>query len=149
MEYKSNKQLKKLGDKQFSEDIKKYIRRNHEFNSTKIPELKILAKRLNEEYKLRGFYKIFNKFWNSGYNNERSIAIYALELYKEDFNIETWKFFKQKLKDIKSWDKVDTVSTNIIGEILLRANIQEDIIKMAKSNNIWHKRMALMACIPM
>jgi len=69
MEYKSNKQLKKLGDKQFSEDIKKYIRRNHEFNSTKIPELKILAKRLNEEYKLRGFYKIFNKIYTQWGNS--------------------------------------------------------------------------------
>lgn len=150
MEFKSNKKLRKLENKEFAEDIKKYIKSNHEFYSTRVPEIKVLAKRLNEEYKLRGFYKVFNKFWKTGYNNERSLAIYTLELYREEFNIETWKFFKQKLKDIKSWDKVDDISVNIIGEIFIRSSrIEGDLIKMASSNNIWFKRMSLMASIPL
>ncbi len=144
----STKQLKRLSDREFAEDIKKYIRSSHDFYGTKVPELRVLAKRLYEEYDLKGFYKVFNKFWNSGYHEERSLAIYTLEMYKDEFDIWTWNFMKSKLKDIKSWDKVDSVSLNILGEILIRApSIEKEIILMARSKNIWYKRMALMVSI--
>jgi len=144
----SNKPLKRLSDKEFAEDIKKYIRSSHDFYGAKIPELRVLAKRLHEEYDLKGFYKVFNKFWNSGYHGERSLAIYTLEMYKDEFDTGTWSFMKTKLKDIKSWDKVDSVSINILGEILVRTpSIEKEIISMSKSKNIWYKRMALMSSI--
>ncbi|MFA5258500.1 MAG: DNA alkylation repair protein [Candidatus Pacearchaeota archaeon] len=150
MVYKSKKQLKKLSDKQFFEDIKKYIKSYHSFYESRVPELKVLANRLHEEYDLKEFYKVFNKFWNSGYNEERTLAVHTLQLYKEDFDINTWRFLKPKLKDIKSWDKVDRVSSNIIGEILVRERkLEKEIIALAKSNNIWFKRMAIMATVPL
>ncbi len=150
MVYRPKKQLKKLGDKQFSEDIKKYIKTSHTFYGTRVPELKILAKRLHEEHSLKDFYRVFNKFWKSGYNEERSLAIYTLELYKEEFDIDTWNFIKLKLNEIKSWDKLDSISMNIIGEILSRTEkIKEDIFKLAESSNIWFNRIAIMSTIPL
>ncbi|MDP2925865.1 MAG: DNA alkylation repair protein [Nanoarchaeota archaeon] len=150
MVYKSKKKLKKLSDEEFADDVKKYISSSHTFYSVKLPELKILAKRLHEEYDLKSFYKVFNKFWRSGYNEERSLAIYALELYKEEFDFNTWKFLKPKLKEIKSWDKIDSVAVNIIGEIILRSKQAElEIIKIANTNNLWFKRLAIMSTIPM
>jgi 3-methyladenine DNA glycosylase AlkD len=150
MVYKSKKQLKKLGDKQFFEDIKKYIKSYHSFYETRVPELKVLANRLHEEYNLNEFYKIFNKFWNSGYHEERTLAVHTLQLYKDDFDLETWKFLKPKLKEIKSWDKIDSVSSNIIGEILVRnKKLEKEVVAMAKSNNVWFRRMAIMATIPL
>ncbi|VVB78280.1 DNA alkylation repair enzyme [uncultured archaeon] len=149
MIYKSKKQLQRLSNKQIFEDVKKYIKTSHTFYETRIPELKVLAKRLHEEYSLSEFYKVFNKLWNSGHNEERSLAIHTLQLYKEDFNIETWKFIKTKLKEIKSWDKVDIVSLNIIGEILCKTKkMEQELIIMAKSKNIWFKRMAVISTIP-
>lgn len=144
----SNKQLTRLRDKEFAGDIKKYIRTSHEFYGTKIPELKILAKRLFEEYDLKDFYRIFNRFWSSGYHEERSLAIYTLELYKEKFDLSTWNFIKTKLKEIKSWDKVDDVAMNILGETVLRNPfLEKEIIAMSRSKNIWYKRMGIMASI--
>ena len=149
MAYKSNKKLKRLSDKQFAEDIKKYIKSSHEFYGTRIPELKVLAKRLYEEYDLKSFYRVFNRFWNSSYHEERSLAIYTLELYYEEFDLDTWKFMKTKLKEIKSWDKLDSVGINIVGEILIREDaLTKEITTLAKSKNIWLKRMALMSTIP-
>jgi len=150
MVYKSKKQLKKLSDKQFFEDIKKYIKSYHSFYESRVPELKVLANRLHEEYDLKEFYKVFNKFWNSGYNEERTLAVHTLQLYKEDFDLDTWRFLKPKLKDIKSWDKVDSVSSKIIGEILVRnRKLENEIMVLANSNDIWFKRMAIMATIPL
>jgi len=150
MVYKSKKPLQRLSNKQIFEDVKKYIKTSHTFYETKIPELKVLAKRLHDEYDLKEFYKIFNKLWNSGKNEERSLAIHTLPLYKDNFDIETWKFLKPKLKDIKSWDKVDIVSLDIIGEMLTKNKpMEKEIIMMAKSKNIWSKRMAIISTIPL
>lgn len=149
MTYKSRK-LQRLSNKQIFEDVKKYIKDSHSFYETKVPELTVLAKRLHEEYDLYGFYRVFNKLWNSGYHEEKSLAIYTLQLYKEGFDLETWKFLKPKLKDIKSWDKVDSVSVNIIGELLIKnKKLEKEILKMIKSKNIWFKRIGIMSTIPL
>ena len=58
MTYKLKRQLKKLGNKQFTEDIKKYIKSSHEFYEKRVPEMKVLAKRLHDEHSLKQFYKI-------------------------------------------------------------------------------------------
>ena len=64
------RQLKTLSLQNFADDVKQYIRTPHEFYKNKLPELKTLGKRLYEEYKLRDFYRIFNRLWSSGYENE-------------------------------------------------------------------------------
>ncbi len=149
MTYKSKKQLQRLSNKQIFEDIKKYIKTSHTFYETKVPELKVMAKRLHEEYDLKAFYKVFNKLWDTGYQ-QKSLAIQTLQLYKDDFDLETWKFIKPKLKDIKSWDKIDTFSSNIIGEILIRnRELENDILTMVKKGNVWFKRIGIMSTIPL
>lgn len=148
MVYKSNKKLSKLSDKQIFEDVKKFIKSSHTFYKTTTPEIKVLAKRLHDEYSLKDFYKVFERLWKSDYK-EKSLAIYTFQMYKDDFNINTWKFLKPKLKEIKSWDKLDDVSINIIGEILLRERrIEKDILRMIESKDVWIKRMGIMSIVP-
>lgn len=145
----SAKKLKKLGDKQLFEDIKKYIKSSHIFYETRVPELKVLASRLHEEYSLNEFYKIFNKFWNSGISKESSLAIHTLQLYNEEFDMKTWKFILEKLKEIKSWDKIDSIAINIVGEILAKNPvIEKEILKNVNGKNPWLKRMAILSTIP-
>jgi len=147
---RATKQLKRLGDKQFYEDIKRYIKSSHSFYESKRPELKVLANRLHEEYKLNDFYKVFNRFWNSGIPKESILAIYTLQLYKEEFNLDTWKFIKLKIKNVKSWDKMDNISVNIVGEILLRnPKLEPELIGYAKGKNNWLKRMTIISTIPL
>jgi 3-methyladenine DNA glycosylase AlkD len=150
MTYKLKRQLKRLSNKEFASDIKKYIKSSHEFYEIRMPELKMMAKRLHEEYELNDFYKVFNRLWNSLFQEERTLAIYTLQLYKENFDLETWKFLKGKLAGIKSWDMIDNISENIIGYILLKNKIiRDEIITYGLGDNIWHKRMALISTIPL
>src|SRR3989344_5584626 len=94
------KPLKKISNKEFLNDVKKYIKNTHEFYKEKVPELNVLANRLRKEYTLQEFYKIFDKLWNSWSNNERSLAIHTLQLYNREFDINTWYFLKKKkIKD--------------------------------------------------
>lgn len=150
MIYKAKKQLKKLSNKQFAEDIKRYIKSTHEFYGARIPEIKVLAKRLHDEHDLKDFYKVFNRLWKTGYHGEMSLAIYTFQLYKDEFDFDTWRFLKSKLREMKSWDQIDSVSINIIGEILLKyPQLGKEILRLAKSKDIWLKRIALVSTLPL
>ena len=144
------RQLKTLDLQQFAEDIKQYIKTPHKFYKNKLPELKTLGKRLYEEYKLRDFYRIFNKLWCSGYQKERSLAIHSFEMYKKEFDLETWMFLKPKLKETKSWDELDCIAEDIIGKILLRfPALEGEIARLGKSNNIYESRAAIVSTLPL
>jgi 3-methyladenine DNA glycosylase AlkD len=150
MEYKIKRQLKKLGDKKFAEDIKEYIKSSHDFYGVRVPELSVLAKKLHGEQDLKKFYKVFNKLWKSGYHEEMSLAIYTLQLYEKDFDMKTWKFIKSKLKDMNSWDQIDSVAVHIIGPLLIKyPSLESEIIKLAKSMNMWHNRLAIVSTLPL
>lgn len=149
-DYKLKRQLKQLSNKQFAEDIKRYIKSPYEFYGIRVPELRILAKKLHEEHSLTDFYKIFDRLWESGYHEEMSLAIYTLQLYKEEFNLGTWKFLKTKIKDMKSWDQIDIVGTNILGFILLKhPELKREILKFSKDENIWTRRIAIVSTLPL
>ena len=118
--HKLKKELKRLSNKQFAEDIKRFIKSPYHFYGIRVPEIRTLAKSLHDEHPLNEFYPVFNKLWKSGYHEEMSLALYALQLYEDNFDFSTWKFLKLKLKDIQTWDQIDAVSTFIIGKILLK-----------------------------
>ena len=150
MEHKIKKQLKKLSDKQFAEDVKKYIRSPYEFYGVRAPELRTLAKKLHEEYILKDFYKTFDKLWGSGYHEEMSLAIYALQLYENEFDLKTWKFIKPKLNDMKSWDQIDAISTRVVGKILLKyPAFEKEILKLSENKDFWMRRIAIVSTLPL
>lgn len=146
MTYRLKRQLKRLGNKQFTEDIKTFIRTSHKFYGKNVPELKTLAKRLHEEQSLKEFYPVFNRLWHSGYQGEKSLAIYTLQLYKDDFDLKTWNFLKTKIKEIKSPDQIESIAIEIIGNILLKyPRLDKEILKLSKSKNQWFKKLAIMS----
>jgi len=148
--HKLTRQLKKLSNKQFAEDIKRYIKSPYEFYGIRVPELRTLAKRLHEEHGVEDFYKVFNRLWKSGYHEEMSLAIYTLQLYKEEFDLNTWKFLKTKINDMKTWDQIDIVGTNIVGDILIKyPKFEKEIIKLSRSKNLWMRRLAIVSTLPL
>src|SRR4030042_3792215 len=149
MTYTLKRQLKILSNQQFAEDIKRYIKSPYEFYGIRVPEIRILAKKLYEEHSLKEFYNIFNKLWKSGYHEEMSLALYTLQLYEKDFDLTTFQFLKPKLKDIKSWDQIDAISTFIIGKILLKyPGFEKEILRLSKSKDFWVRRIAIVSTLP-
>jgi hypothetical protein len=150
MDYKLKRPLKRLGHKEFEEDIKGFIKNTHKFYSSKIPEIKTLARKLHDEHSLEEFYKVFNKLWKSGYHNERVLAIKTLKLYKDDFDLDTWYAIKFKLKDIKDWDEIDEVSQNIVGNLILKFDsVKKDVFNLSKKRDAYLRRMALVSSLPL
>ena len=132
--------LKRLSNKEILYDIKKYIKNSHEFYKYKTPELDVMAKKIHDEYSLKEFYRIFNRLWN-GYR--RSLAIHSLALYNEDFDLDTWRFIKTKLKDINSIDEVKYIAEIISLICLMYSSIKNEILGMSSSSNVWIKRISV------
>jgi len=150
MAFEVKRQLKKLSDKNFAETIKRYLKSPYEFYGIHVPEIRVLAKHLYEEHKLKDFYRVFNRLWNSGYHEEMSLALYTLQLYEKEFDMTTFKFLKSKLEDIKSWDQIDAISSSIIGKILLKEpRLEKELIKLSKSKNFWMRRIAIVSTLPL
>jgi len=130
MKNSNGKPLQKLSNKQIFDDVNVFIKSSHKFFSTRVPELKTMAKKLHEEHGLKDFYKVFNKLWKSGYEKEKSLAIYTLQMYKDDFDANTWKFLKPKLKNINDKDHIESIK-EILKEIIgkypkLRKEIEKE-----------------------
>lgn len=63
---------------------------------------------------------------------------------------EKKKIFNFSVKNIKnanSWDLVDAMSPKIIGNFLLEKN-KNILYKLAKSNNLWERRIAIISTFP-
>lgn len=149
MAFEARRQLKKLSDKHFAETIKRYLKSPYEFYGIHVPEIRMMARQLYEEHELKDFYKVFNRLWNSGYHEEMSLALYALQLYENEFSLTTFQFLKPKLNDIKSWDQIDAVSSSIIGKILLKdPRLEKEILRLSKSKNFWMRRIAIVSTLP-
>ncbi len=150
MGYTIKKELKKLSDEHFARDVKRYLKSPYEFYGIRVPELRVMAKRLHEEHDLRDFYRVFNKLWSSGFHEEMSLALYTLQLYEDDFDLSTWKFIKPRLKYMKTWDQVDNFSSQILGKILLKyPRMEREIMRLSDSDNIWLRRIAIVSTLPL
>jgi 3-methyladenine DNA glycosylase AlkD len=143
------KQLKTLNSREFIGDVKQFIRSSHDFYKDKNPEIKVLANRLHEEYILKDFYKVFNRLWKSGYHNERVMAIYALRMYKGDYDKGTWEFLIPRLKEIRDFDEAERIG-RIIGYIMVKyPKLKKEIIKINSRRNVYYRRIALASCFPL
>lgn len=89
-------------------------------------------------------YNLFDELWNSNIHEEKSLAIHILQQYKKQFNLETWKFLKERLNKAKTWDHIDYLATDIFGEILLNnLFLMSEIKELANSRNFWERRLAI------
>ncbi len=57
-----------------------------------------------------------------------------------------YQFYLQHAKQVNNWDLVDTSAPHIVGTYLLQNPNQKDILyTLAKSNNLWEKRIAIVS----
>lgn len=87
---------------------------------------------------------------DSKIHEERMIALFVLvNKYKTtDHKKIIFHFYIKNTKNINNWDLVDLSAPNIVGEHLLKWGPVESspiLITLAKSKNIWERRIAVLA----
>lgn len=105
--------------------------------------------------------KIAKEFWgmalpelkpylNSGIHEERLVALFILveKFAKADEKgkKEIFDFYLENTQGINNWDLIDLSAPKIIGQFLLEKD-KSILYRLAKSQSIWEKRIAIMATL--
>lgn len=113
------------------------------FQGATVPELRIIAKK----YKDLDLNSI-RDLLHSKIHEERMVALMILvhKLPKADERKkkEIFDFYLQNTKYINNWDLVDLSARDIVGNFLLDKD-RKVLLKLAKSKDLWKKRIAIVA----
>lgn len=119
------------------------------FIGLKVPEMRKLAKKYYKEMSL----KEIQEFLNSKIHEHRQTALFMLCLkYKKakKDNLQKrqiYEFYLKNAKNVNNWDLVDCSAPTIVGDFSLRDGTHT-IRFLAKSSNLWEKRIAILATFP-
>jgi 3-methyladenine DNA glycosylase AlkD len=106
-----------------------------------------VSRQFARKYKNLKFSEI-TKLLKSKFHEERLIALLILvhnfNLKDEKSKKEIYEFYLNNTKHINNWDLVDLSAHEIIGQYLSDKNA-DILIKLAKSENIWGRRIAVIS----
>jgi len=105
-------------------DQRKVVKSFHEIP---LPELQKLIKSDIHEHRLTALMILVNKYKKAKLESEKKVLI---------------DFYLSNINQVNNWDLVDT-SASILGDYL--KNNPELLYKMAKSEKLWHQRIAVIA----
>lgn len=90
------------------------------------------------------------KLLNSKIHEERLIALLILVSQFKRGDIQKreviFKFYLKNAKNINNWDLVDLTAPNIVGQFLINKN-RKILYHLAKSENLWEKRIAVLSIL--
>lgn len=113
------------------------------FIGVKIPQIRALVKKYSS-LSLTDCEKLLQ----SRIHEERMTALLLLvqkfKKAKEEERLKIYELYLDNTKKINNWDLVDLSAPGIVGEFLLDKNYDE-LVKRAKSNLLWDKRIAMIA----
>jgi 3-methyladenine DNA glycosylase AlkD len=107
------------------EAIKKY----YDFNFKNLQEL---LKSKIHEYRLSALFILVKKFAD------------AAKAGDEKLQQKIYNFYLKNAKNINNWDLVDLSAPNIVGQYLLLRS-REMLYNLARSKNLWERRIAVLA----
>jgi len=114
------------------------------FLGIKVPEQRKIAKNYCELT-----LKESQKLIDSKIHEERMVCLFILMArYKkasESEKEEIYNFYLKNARRVNNWDLVDLSAPNIVG-VHLAGKDREILYKLAKSENLWEKRIAVLSC---
>ena len=148
------RELRNLSDLDIAQHSKRFFKtgmgeygEGDRFLGIRVPVLR----RLSKKYKQLSLFEV-EKLLTSQFHEVRLLAIFILiEHYKlAQTEVEREKIFNLCLKNIErinNWDLVDSCAPHIFGSYLTGKNKQL-LFDLAKSDNLWERRIAIMSCFP-
>jgi 3-methyladenine DNA glycosylase AlkD len=142
--------LRKLGDKERAKNSQWFFKtgpgeygEGDRFLGIKVPELRKLAK----EYHAITLSEV-TQLLHSPIHEERLLALLILvrAFAKGDEHIKEkiYQLYLKNTRYINNWDLVDLSAVYIVGAFLM-AKSKKTLYPLAKSNNMWERRIAILA----
>ena len=140
--------LQKLANPQQAKQLQRFFKTGQGqygegdiFLGIKVP----IQRKVAQQYKDLSL-KYIQTLLNSKIHEERLTSIFILidRYTKVENKKEIVNFYLKNTKNINNWDLVDLSAPKILGDYLLN-NDRKILYKLAKSNNLWEKRIAVLA----
>ena len=144
------RELQSLGDAKKASMVKRFFKtgpgqygEGDVFLGIKVPQSRQIAKK----YISLPFHQV-KVLLDSNIHEERLVALLIL-VRKYDHGSDEEKsdivrFYLDNLKQVNNWDLVDLSAPNILGSFLMESD-RSLLYKLAKSGNIWERRIAILA----
>lgn len=100
------------------------------YSGLSLSEIEVLLKNKIHEYRLIALLILIAQFKKADSQSRKKI----------------YKFYLKNYRGVNNWDLVDISAPNIVGDWLL-TNPREIIYKLARSKNLWQKRIAIIATL--
>ena len=143
-------ELKRLGNKQIAEHSQRFFKtgkgeygESDQFLGIRVPILRKLVK----QFRGVSFQDAF-KILDSPFHEQRLFALLMLvdiaKRSKENDQKAIYTLYLRNIKCINNWDLVDSSAEHIVGAYL-RTRDKKPLYSLARSKNLWKRRIAIMA----
>ncbi len=145
-----HRELKQLGNKEYAARLQKYFKTGKGeygegdiFLGIRVP----IIRKISKKYKNISINEA-SEFLKSQLHEERLFSLFVLvNLFKECTHTNKKKIFNLYMKNTKhinNWDLVDASAGHIVGAYLMNLD-KKPIYKLAKSKNLWERRISIMS----
>jgi len=114
------------------------------FLGIKVPEQRKVAIKFFEELFLEDLEKLLKSKIHEYRMSALLILIKQYEKADEKYKKEIYNFYLKNTKNINNWDLVDISAPKIAGDYLLNKP-RKILYKLAKSENLWERRIAIIS----
>jgi len=142
------KDLQNLGRQEKSKPLGRFFKTGEgeygegdKFLGVSVPDQRKIAKK----YQDIGLNDV-QKLLDSKFHEHRQVAliILTLQFKKAEDKKKLVDFYLKNTKNINNWDLVDVSAPKILGEFLIDKD-KSVLYKLAKSKNLWEKRIAMLS----
>jgi 3-methyladenine DNA glycosylase AlkD len=150
MLHPAQKELRQLSNKEKATILKKFFKTKKGeygegdlFLGITVPKIRKIARKYSDIY-----VKELLEILSSKFHEERFLALVILEnkFRKAEDQEKIFKIYLKNIKHINNWDLVDISAPKIIGSFLFEKD-KTILYKLAKSKNIWKKRIAIISTL--
>ncbi len=120
-------------------------------HSVRVPEIRRLSVEWSRAHKALSqeeLVAVANALWQTGWREERIVAIAVLGRSKEALERLPWGEIERWSAGIDNWELVDNMASMLAGPILVaRPGLIAAVRPMAASDHVWQRRLALVTLI--
>ena len=146
------KELKKISDPRQAKILQRFFKTGKGeygegdiFLGVKVPDQRKIANKFSE-LSLKDLEKLLSSKIHEYRMSALFILIKQYEKANEQEKKKIFDFYLKNTKNINNWDLVDLSAPKIVGDFLL--DKPKDVLyKLAKSNNLWERRIAIVSTV--
>ncbi|PIZ96638.1 MAG: DNA alkylation repair protein [Candidatus Magasanikbacteria bacterium CG_4_10_14_0_2_um_filter_33_14] len=118
-----------------------------QFLGITVPQQRQIAKKYYENTGFEDLQKMLESKIHEYRLTALIILVYKYEKTKDEkLKKQIYNFYIKNLQYVNNWDLVDVTTPNIVGDYLLNNQNKKNILyKLAKSKNLWERRVSILA----